>query len=468
MTFTLTFLDQGKIPVLQCARAEGGNEPMHIFALGLSHKTAPVELRETLAFGAEELPEVLPRLKEATGVAEVALLSTCNRTELYGVGPAVPAADSVLAALAAAKGLEAGAIEAYVYERHDLDAARHLFRVAAGLDSMVLGETQVLGQVRDAYQAAAAAGTAGKILSRLMTSAVAAAKRAQTETGIGHSAVSVPYAAVELARKLFETLRGRVVMAIGAGETAKLTVRHLSAAGVGRIYIANRTVERARRLAAEVGGIPLLLSEVPARLPEVDVVISSTGAPQPVIRKEDVQRALRARRGRPIFLFDIAVPRDVDPAVAELEGAYLYDIDDLEQVVAANREERAREARRAERILEEELARFRAWLAAQEVVPTIRLLREKAEDIRQAELHKALQRLPSLDPHQRRVVEAMSVAIVNKLLNDPTQRLKELAEAGQADGAARLVSLLFRLDAPERPGATPAVKAERPAPAAEG
>ncbi|BDG59222.1 glutamyl-tRNA reductase [Caldinitratiruptor microaerophilus] len=422
---------------------------MHLLALGLSHRTAPVELRETLAFGPEELPGVLARLRDEARVEEVALLSTCNRTELYVAHPVWPDPEVLIRSLAAQKRVDPENIRPYLYRREDLEAAAHLFRVAAGLDSMVLGETQVLGQVRDAYQAAAAAGTAGKVLSRLMTGALAAAKRAQTETGIGQNAVSVPYAAVELARKLFETLQGRVVMAIGAGETAKLTVRHLAAAGVGRIYVANRTLDRARELAAEVGGVPIPLEAIRQHLPEVDVVISSTGSPHPILRREDIQQALRARRGRPIFLFDIAVPRDIDPAAGQLEGVYLYDIDDLEQVVAANIEERAREARRAERLLEEELARFRAWLAVQDVVPTIRLLREKAEDIRQAELQKALRKLPGLDPHQRRVVEAMSAAIVNKLLNDPTQRLKALAEAGEADGAARLVTLLFDLEGPD-------------------
>ncbi|MCG0238082.1 MAG: glutamyl-tRNA reductase [Firmicutes bacterium] len=423
---------------------------MHLIALGMNHRTAPVELRERLAFSAPELPAALTRLAALDEVAEVVLLSTCNRTEVYATVTAPAQAAARLAAtLAELRGLPAEAITPFLYRHEELEAVRHLFRVAAGLDSMVLGETQILGQVRDAYRQAAETGVVGKYMHHLMHQALAAAKRAHTETAISEMPVSVPYAAVELAKKLFQSLQGRTVLCIGAGEMAELTVRHLVAAGVGQILVANRTLERAEKLAGAFGGRAIPLEAVPGALQEVDVVISSTGAEGYLLTREMVERALRARRGRPIFLFDIAVPRDVDPAVGELEGAFLYNIDDLEQVVAQNLQERAREAVRAEAIVAEEVERFQAWLNTQAVVPTIRQLREKADRIRQAELQRALGRLPNLSDRERKVIEALTVAIVNKILNDPTQELKRLAEdggRGEARAAAALVARLFRLE----------------------
>lgn len=436
---------------------------MQIIALGLNHRTAPVELREHLAFGPQELPLALARLKTVPEVSEAVLLSTCNRTELYALcEDPQTAAEALLAVLVELKGASPDDIRPALYQEEGTAAAGHLFRVASGLDSMVLGETQILGQVRDAYHAANQAGMVHKVMHHLMHMALGTAKRAQTETGINGNAVSVSYAAVELAKKLFQSLQGRTVMALGAGETAKLTVKHLQAAGATRILVANRTMDRARRLAEQVDGQPIPLEEIARVLPQVDVIISSTGAPGYVLNRKDLEEAQRHRRGRPVFLFDIAVPRDIDPECSKLDGVFLYDIDDLQQVVAQNLQERVREAKKAEAIIGQELDRFLAWLRSLEVVPTIRQLRDKVEAIRKAELARAMNRLPGLGDRERQVIEAMTVAMMNKFLNDPTQRLKGMAEEGEAGAVAEAVQKLFALG--EDPPAA-ADAAEPPAPA---
>lgn len=418
--------------------------------IGLNYKTAPVAVRETLAVPSGGMPAALQRLGSLP-LAEGVLLSTCNRTEVYAVG-----ADEeqcyrwIIHYLT-----QVGHIEderellPHLYRHHGDQAVWHLFRVACGLDSMVIGETQILGQVRDALLEAKAAGTIAKVLHQVFEQAIAAGKRAQTETRIGQNAVSISYAAVELARKVFRTLDGRQCMAIGAGETAKLTVRHLQASGVREIIIANRTLERARELAARIGGAAVSIDEIGQHLQHVDVVISSTGAPGYVLTKQQVAEAIRHRRGRPIFLFDIAVPRDIDPEIARLDGAFVYDIDDLQAVVQANLHERAEEARAVERIIVEEMERYRGWLASLEVVPTIRLLRAKVEEIRQAEVSRAMGRLPDLTERERAIVEAMTVTLVNKILNSPTQQLKGMAGQGAAEEAIATVARLF--DLPKAP-----------------
>jgi len=432
-----------------------------IVMVGLNHRTAPVEVREALAVSGADAPTALTRLR-GLPVSEGVLLSTCNRTEVYAVGRDVAECERALVdyltGLAAdlhGRALSRDALEPFLYRRQGLAAVEHLFRVAAGLDSMILGETQILGQVRTAHRQAAQAQTVGKVMHQLFHQAIAVGKRAQTETRIGQSAVSVSYAAVELARKVFQTLEGRRCLAIGAGETAKLTVRHLQAAGVRDLVVANRTLDRAERLAREINGRAITLDEVPRVLSEVDVVISSTGAPGYVVTRQQVEQAVRARRGRPIFLFDIAVPRDIEPGVAHVEGAFLYDIDDLEAVVTANLAERQQEARKVERIIAEEVERFRQWAASLAVVPTIRMLREKVDAIREQELARAFNRLPDLTERQREVIAAMTVSLVNKILNAPTQQLKGMAGEGAADEAIQTVSRLFDLG---RPAGQPAVE----------
>lgn len=421
--------------------------------LGVNFKTAPVEVREELAVTASGIPGALDRL-QALQLGETVLLSTCNRTEVYATVADVDASVQALADYVASLGNLPGAAQLWphLYTHTGASAVRHLFKVAGGLDSMVIGETQILGQVRDAYNDARKSGTTGKTLNQVFEQAVAVGKRIQTETRIGQSAVSVSYAAVELAKKVFQTLRGRRCMAIGAGETAKLTVRHLQAAGVTDIIIANRTLARARNLAEQFQGQAITIEQIPEYLGTTDVVISSTGAPGYVLTKAQITEAARHRRGRPIFLFDIAVPRDIDPAVAELTGAFLYNIDDLHNVVAANLHERTEEARRSERIIDEELQRFQRWLLSLEVVPTIKMLRDKVESIRQEELSRTLSRLPDLTDRERAVIEAMTVTMVNKILNEPTQQLKGMAGEGRAEQAVDTVARLFDLRKPEPAG----------------
>lgn len=416
--------------------------------IGLNYKTAPVEIREVLAVPAAEMPAALERLN-GLALSESVLLSTCNRTEVYAVGQDAQETFGELFQYLAELGRfpDPEGLRPYLYQKSGMDAVTHLFRVASGLDSMVIGETQILGQVRDCYRNSAQAGTVGKVLHQLFEQAIAVGKRAQTETRIGQNAVSVSYAAVELAKKVFRNLDGRRCMAIGAGETAKLTVRHLQASGVREIIIANRTLERAQSLAQEIDGIAVSMSALPQYLQQVDVVISSTGASSYVLTLPMVAEAVRHRRGRPIFLFDIAVPRDVDPGVGNLDGVFLYDIDDLQAVVTANLQERAEEAKLVERIVSEEADRFKTWTASLEVVPTIRQLRDKVEAIRQRELERTFNRLPELTDRERAVIEAMSVSLVNKILNAPTQRLKGMADQGEADLAIETVARLFDLPA---------------------
>jgi glutamyl-tRNA reductase len=419
---------------------------LQIAMIGLNFKTAPVAIREVLAVPAEAIPAALGRLS-ALPLAEGVLLSTCNRTEVYAVGENVDELFRALTGYLAEVGdlADPAGIQPHLYMHQGFEAVEHLFRVACGLDSMVIGETQILGQVRDAYRDSTSADTVGKVLHQLFEQAIAVGKRAQSETRIGQSAVSVSYAAVELAKKVFRTLDGRRCMAIGAGDTAKLTVKHLQASGVKDIVIANRTLERAEALAREIDGTAIPMAEMPSHLQHVDVVISSTGAPGYVLTKQHLAEAIRLRRGRPIFLFDIAVPRDIDPETGTLEGAFLYDIDDLQAVVNANLQERAEEGKRAVRIIEEELDKFRTWLAAQDVVPTIKLLRDKVESLRQQELSRTLSRLPDLTDRERAIIEQMSVTLVNKILNAPTQRLKGMAGEGAASEAIATVTKLFDL-----------------------
>lgn len=421
---------------------------MQIAMVGVNFKTAPVEIREVLAVPSAAIPAALDRLG-ALPLDEGVLLSTCNRTEVYAVAQDAKEAFRVLERYLADLGdiAEVRDVQPHLYKHFGMAAVEHLFRVSCGLDSMVIGETQILGQVRDAYRDSTNAGAVDKVLHQLFEQAIAVGKRAQSETRIGQNAVSVSYAAVELAKKVFRSLDGRRAMAVGAGDTGKLTVKHLQASGVKDIVIANRTLERAENLAREIGGQAIAMTDIPAYLQKVDVVISSTGAPGYVLTRQQVADAIKGRRGRPIFLFDIAVPRDIDPEIGTLEGAFLYDIDDLQAVVNANLQERAEEAKLALRIIEEETAKFRSWLATQEVVPTIRMLRDKVEIIRQQELARALGRMPDLTERERAAVEALTVGLVNKILNAPTQRLKGMADEGSADQAIETVSRLFDLQA---------------------
>jgi glutamyl-tRNA reductase len=419
----------------------------------MNHRTAPVALREQLALEEEKIREILADLAGRGFLEEVMILSTCNRVEVYGVA-AVPgeARSLALGRLASQRGLAWRDLEPLVYTVTGEAAALHAFRVAASLDSMVLGEPQILGQVKDAFALAQAVGTAGPVLHALMSQAFSAAKRVRSETDVGRLAVSIAYAAVELARKIFEGLEGKAVLLVGAGEMSELAARHLVDQGALPVYVANRTGSRAQELARRLGGTPVPFEQLAATLALVDIVITSTAAREPIVTAAAVQAALQTRRGRPLFLIDIAVPRNVEPAVNDLENAFCYDIDDLRAVVEANLKERQREAVRAQALLEGEVAKFAARLQHLEVVPTIVSLREKLEAIRRAELERALARLPGSGEETRRVMEALSQAIVNKVLHAPMVKLKDSSRAGHGRRWTEMISELFGLHRPGRSG----------------
>ena len=403
---------------------EGGLRE-RLLLVGLNHRTAPVEVRERFALekkGTHPLDILRQELPQAS---EAYFLSTCNRVEFLLVTEEVEGALAGLKDLLAREtGLPRSRFEPHLYVLRDREAVRHLFRVAAGLDSMVLGEPQILGQVKEAYREAARRRTTGPILNRLLHRTFSVAKRVRTETGIGSYAVSVSYAAVELAKKIFGSLRGKKALLVGAGEMAELAAQHLLSAGVEKMLVANRTFSRAVELAERFRGEAYSLEELPECLLEADIVISSTGAPGYVITRETVKPLLRKRRLRPLFFIDIAVPRDIEPAVNELENVYVFDIDDLKQVVEENLGRRRKEARRADRIIEEEVLKFERWLRELEVYPTIKALREKAEEIRRRELARTLPRLRNLSPEDKEALEVMTEAIVNKILHAPILYLK--------------------------------------------
>lgn len=419
---------------------------MAIVVVGLNHTTAPVAVRERLAFADATLAPALACLQPPE-VTELVILSTCNRVELYMQSNDVDASTaSCVAFLAAYHDIPAAQFRPHLYQLSDLEAVRHLFRVAASLDSLVLGEPQILGQVKAAYLAAQTANRTGVIFSQLFERALSVAKAVRTDTGISDHAVSVSYAAVELAKKIFESLQHRTVMVLGAGDTAELAARHLVRHGVTSIFIANRTAERAERLAQELQAKAIPWTAFPEHLAYTDIVISSTGAPHTIIDPLMVREAIRVRRSRPMFFIDIAVPRDIDPAVNTLENVFLYDIDDLHNVVQENRRARQREALAAEELVWQEVRQFQEWVAGRDAVPTIVALRQRAEAIRQQELDKALARLGPLDDRQRRALEALTSGIVNKLLHAPTVYLKRSSSAGQVRDAVHLVRHLFDLD----------------------
>jgi len=424
-----------------------------LFVAGMNHRTAPVALREQLALEEDKIREILADLAGRGLLEEVMILSTCNRVEVYGVA-AVPGEARSLAfgRLASQRGLAWRDLEPLVYTVTGEEAALHAFRVAASLDSMVLGEPQILGQVKDAFALAQSAGTAGPVLHALMSQAFSAAKRVRSETEVGRLAVSISHAAVELARKIFDGLEGRSVLLVGAGEMSELAARHLVDQGALPVYVANRTWSRAQELARSLGGTPVPFEQMDGTLAVVDIVITSTAAPVPIVTAAQVRAALQTRRGRPLFLIDIAVPRNVDPAVNDLENAFCYDIDDLRSVVESNLKERQREALRAQALLEREVVKFAARLQQLDVVPTIVSLREKLETIRRAELERALARLPGSGEETRRVMEALSQAIVNKVLHAPMVKLKDSSRAGHGRRWTEMISELFGLRASDRSG----------------
>jgi glutamyl-tRNA reductase len=424
---------------------------MQIAVVGLSHKTAPVEVREKVAFPESDQPAALQRLLACPGVTEGMIMSTCNRVEVYAVGEGGGDLGGNLAGfLAGSHAFPTDVLRRHLYLHTGEEAVRHLMKVSSSLDSMVLGEAQILGQVKEAFERAQGAGATGRILNELMKKTYSAAKTVRTDTGIARSAVSISSSAVELARKIFNDLAGKTVMIIGAGEMSELAVRHLIAQGATEIMVANRTFERAVELAKTFNGSAIAWEELAHHLVMSDIVISSTGAPHFILTVEMMRQVIHQRKHRPMFLIDIAVPRDIDPKINDLDNVYLYDIDDLESVVEANLKERQKEAEKAEAIIQREVGAFTAWINSLQVVPAIVALRRRGEEIRDAELAKALQRLGHLSSKDQEAVRALASGIVNKLLHGPVTALKREARGGETTLNVELVRELFGLAADSR------------------
>jgi len=424
--------------------------------VGVNHRSAPLAERERLHFPPPEVGAALERLRHRPGIEECCLLSTCNRTEVLAAASADgdAAAREVVGFLADERAFDRAALDRIVYIKTAREAVRHLFRLGIGLDSMILGEPQILGQVKQAYAAAAAAGTLGARLQALMQRALAVAKKVRTTTAVGRNPVSVSYAAVDLAHQIFGDLAERSILILGAGKTAELCARHLVGSGVRAILVANRTFQRAHSLAQAFGGEAVPFDRFLEYLERVDVVVASTSAPHAVLRYDDAVKVIRRRRNRPLFLIDLAVPRDVEPAVNRIDNIYLYDIDDLQQVAEAGRAERREAAAEAEACVEAEVAAYEAWAQAQDLSPTIVALRDKLLDLRAAELTRFDGRLQDLGPDQRQVVEELTAALINKILHGPIQHLKRAAAAANGSDRVSLVRQLFGLPEQDATAAT--------------
>jgi glutamyl-tRNA reductase len=434
--------------------------------LGLNHRSAPVSFRERVGFKETEIPEELARLCAEPGIEEALILSTCNRVEVLVRGDAPRKAAAALDGfLARERHVTPEEIERYTYRFDDLEAVRHLFHVAAGLDSMVLGEPQILGQVKRAYAIAREAGTTGAVLDHLLQQTLAAAKRVRTDTGISRHAVSVAFAAVTLAKKIFGDLRGHNALLLGAGKMTELAARHLVGNGIENVTVTNRTYTRAVELAREFGGNALYWEEAFDHLERIDIVITGTAAPEPVLLKHHVQDAMRKRRSRPLFIVDIAVPRDVDPAVNELDNVYLYDIDELQSVVDSSLEERKAAAEKASTMLESEVKGFDFWRQTLTIAPTIAAMSEHLHEVGRGEIERFRRRMQGLSPEQEKVVEELVRAVVRKILHPAIRTLKGSLQRGRASDVASLYSAVFGLE--PRPGEALARSGEPPAGGAE-
>ncbi len=407
---------------------------MKLHITGVSHKTAPVEVRECLAFRPETLPSALADLKSRDGVNEAVILSTCNRVEITLTTDDQADPEAIVDAfLSDQKHANPNEIAPHLYRHEGREAIHHLFRVAASLDSMVVGEPQILGQLKTAYAAAKDSGTLCGWLDGLMTRAFGVAKKVRSDTGIGQMAVSVSYAAVELARKIFGSLNGRTIMIVGAGKMSELAARHLRRSGASHVFVTNRTHERAVEMAALFQGTPVEYTRFVAMLPEVDIVITSSGAPHYILHKDEMQRVISARRNKPMFLIDIAVPRNIEPSVNDVDNVYLYDIDDLQEVVNSNLRERQKEAESAEAMVREEVDHMLARLKVAEVTPMIVSLQEQLEQIRVAEFEKMRRKFGPLTPEMEHAIETMTRAIMNKVAHGPISELRN--HAGHPEGA---------------------------------
>ncbi len=418
-----------------------------ILLLGVNHKTTPVEIREKIAF-LDGYEEPLAALKKIPGCSECYLLSTCNRVELLVVVEGQAEVENDIITFLFGGGLSEEECSQYLYIYYDADAVHHLFMVAASLDSMVVGEAQILGQLKEAYRYAAQFGCTGSLLNKFLHKSFSVAKRVRTETGIGSSAVSISYAAVQLAEKIFGNLKSKKVLLLGAGEMAELAAEHLVGQGVGSVTVANRTLSRAVDLAKRFNGSAVSMDEMVQQLERVDIIISTTAATDLILLKQDVKSVMRSRKNKPLFFIDIAVPRDLDPKLIEIDNVYLYDIDDLSSVVEINKSTRDKEAVKALRIVDEESLKFQRWCRGRAVIPTIRDLRGKVDIITRLELDRTLARMPHVNGTDRKMLEKMVRAISSRILHDPLTYLKSDSCTGRDDSEMKVdvIRSLFGLD----------------------
>jgi glutamyl-tRNA reductase len=423
---------------------------MRLLTVGVSHRTAPVELRETVDFARGGLEPALSALASRRIGRELVVLSTCNRAEIYAAADNDAAADALGRFLSEYHGVAHDRLIPHLFVHRGADVPRHLFRVAAGLDSMVVGEPQILGQVKDAFAKAAEHKCTGALTNRLFTAAFTVGKRVRNETGLGEGAVSVSYAAIALARKIFGDLKGLDVLILGAGEMAKLTGVHLQSHHVGRLSIASRTLATAETLARDLNGHAIPWTSLNDALSAADIVLAATGAPEPVLTLNQMEDVMRPRRNRPLFLIDIAVPRDADPAVAQVDQVFLYNIDDLQTIVRENLARRRAELDRAEAIVTHEVHRFTSWMQSREMVPTVVALRQRFESIRQTELQRLEPKLSGLSPEARARVDEVTRLIVEKLLISPTEQLKAVSDDAMAATYADALHRLFSLPLDEK------------------
>lgn len=416
-----------------------------ILALGLSHKTAPVAVRERLAFTDKEAVALAERALRSRDIHEAVVICTCNRTEVYlVVGDPVKAEAEVLGMLSERAGIRPTELAESIYSPRNCDAARHLYRVSAGLESMILGEAEIQGQVRRAHERAMERGCTGPMTNRLFSAALSTGKRVRTETGIGQSKLSIPSVAVDLASRLLGALEDRHVVIVGAGETSELTASALSAGGAGTVFVANRHADRALGIAKRFGGSVVGLEKLPEQMAEADIVVSSTSSPHQIVDHEDLALVMQMRQGRPLLLIDLAVPRDIDPACGELEGVTLYDIDDLQAVVSRNADARAELTPQAEQIVEEEIQRFARWLGQSEALPTVSALRAHADALVHQVLRENDGRWETASARDLARVEAIAKAVASRLLHEPTIRLRSLSER-RSHASLELVRELFGL-----------------------
>ncbi|MDP9362076.1 MAG: glutamyl-tRNA reductase [Acidobacteriota bacterium] len=418
---------------------------MPLIDVGVNHRTAAVDVRERLSVAPAQMLETIEELRALGGIQGAAVLSTCNRVEVIVSASGEDVIEPIVDWLTRRAGTDRAELEKHVYILRHGDVLKHLFRVASGLDSMIVGEPQITGQVRSAFLASRECGALDSILSQMFDATMRVARKVRTDTGIGELAVSVPYAAVELARKIFGDLRGLQVLLLGAGDTGELTAEHLSAFGLEQIFVANRSYDRAVELAERFQGQAVKFDAIEPYLATCDIVIASTAAPHFVIETGHVERALAARRRRNLFLIDLSVPRNIEPAIASIDGAYLYNIDDLQNVADANRGIRLKKAEEAERIVDREVEAFRRRLVAQDAVPTIVELQQRIEAIRAAELEKCLRKLGPMSAEQRAAIEQLSTQMVNKILHYPILQLKEAEEPAERETLRKTIRKIFGL-----------------------